>query len=75
MKNFLSIPEISTNPIMPKVAMQLMEPGSHAMSAKSFVNILSVLSPRNELAKKKECKYFVRKGVDHYETILGEHAQ
>lgn len=59
LKQFLDIPEISTNPLMPKVASAYLETGTDKLTSKSFINMLSRLSPRNSLADKKEFAFQV----------------
>lgn len=59
LKQFLDIPEISTNPIMPKVASAYLETRTNKLTSNSFINILSRLSPRNSLDDKKECEFFL----------------
>ena len=56
LKQFLDIPEISTNPIMPKVASVHLDSRSHKITYRSFINMLSRLSPRNSLDDRKECE-------------------
>ena len=58
-KDFLGIPELSTNPIMPLVAEKFHSAGSSRMSAKSFVKALSQLSPRSSLEDKRKCRYTI----------------
>ena len=57
LRQFLDIPEISTNPIMPKVASAYLERRTNRLTSQSFINILSRLSPRNSLDDKKQCEY------------------
>ena len=57
LKQFLDIPEISTNPIMPKVASAYLERRTNRLTSQSFINILSRLSPRNSLDDKKQCEH------------------
>ena len=57
LKQFLDIPEISTNPIMPKVASAYLERRTKRITSESFIWILSRLSPRNSLDDKKQCEY------------------
>ncbi|XP_020622061.1 calcineurin subunit B-like [Orbicella faveolata] len=54
LKQFLDIPEISTNPIMPKVASAYLERRTNRLTSESFISILSRLSPRNSLDDKKQ---------------------
>ena len=56
LKQFLDIPEISTNLIMPKVASTYLESRSNKITSSSFINMLSRLSPRNSLDDRKECE-------------------
>ena len=56
LKQFLDIPEISTNPIMPKVASAHLDSRSRKITYRSFINMLSRLSPRNSLDDRKECE-------------------
>lgn len=57
LKQFLDIPEISTNPIMPKVTSAYLERRTNKLTSRSFISILSRLSPRNSLDDKKQCEY------------------
>ena len=59
LKQFLDIPEISTNPIMPKVASVHLDSRSRKITYRSFINMLSRLSPRNSLDDRKECEFIV----------------
>ena len=59
LKQFLDIPEISTNPIMPKVASAHLDSRSRKITYRSFINMLSRLSPRNSLDDRKECEFIV----------------
>ena len=56
LKQFLDIPEISTNPIMPKVASAYLDQRTNKLTSKSFISILSRLSPHNSLDDKKQCE-------------------
>ena len=60
LKQFLDIPEISTNPIMPKVASAYLEQRTSKLTSKSFIRILSRLSPQNSLDNKKQCEEFLK---------------
>lgn len=59
LKQFLDIPEISTNPIMPKVASVHLDSRSRKITYRSFINMLSRLSPRNSLDDRKEFAFQV----------------
>lgn len=59
LRQFLDIPEISTNPIMPKVAFAYLQTRTNKLTSKSFINILSRMSPRNSLADRKEFAFQV----------------
>lgn len=54
LKQFLDIPEISTNPVMPKVASAYLERRTNSITPKSFIKIMSRLSHRNSIQDKKE---------------------
>ena len=56
LQQFLDIPEISTNPIMPKVASAYLERRTNKLTSKSFISILSRMSPHNSLDDKKQCE-------------------
>lgn len=56
LKQFLDIPEISTNPVMPKVASAYLERRTNRITPKSFIKIMSRLSHRNSIQDKKECE-------------------
>lgn len=59
LKQFLSIPEISTNPVMPKVASCYIETTTSKLTSTAFITMLSRLSPRNSLADKKQFAFQV----------------
>ena len=59
LKQFLDIPEISSNPIMPKVASAHLDSRSRKITYRSFINMLSRLSPRNSLDDRKECEFLL----------------
>ncbi|KAJ7375561.1 hypothetical protein OS493_040414, partial [Desmophyllum pertusum] len=54
LQQFLDIPEISTNQIMPEVASAYLERRSNKLTSKSFISILSRMSPHNSLDDKKQ---------------------
>ena len=59
MRQFLDIPEVSTNPIMPKVVSAYIDARSNKLTSRSFISVLSRLSPRNSIDDKKECEFLL----------------
>ena len=57
LKQFLDIPEISTNPIMLKIASYYLEKRTNKLTYSAFITMMSRLSPRNPLVDKRQCKY------------------
>ncbi|XP_031567796.1 calcineurin subunit B-like [Actinia tenebrosa] len=58
-KYFLDIPEVSTIPIMPKVAALFLDPATKGITPQNFVNLFSMLSSRTPLEKRKKFAFKV----------------
>ncbi|XP_044177822.1 calcineurin subunit B-like isoform X2 [Acropora millepora] len=59
LKQFLDIPEISTNPIMPKVASYYLEKRTNKLTYSAFITMMSRLSSRNPLDDKRQFAFQV----------------
>ncbi|EDO41057.1 predicted protein [Nematostella vectensis] len=66
LKDFLTIPEVSTQPIMVKIARFFLDSETRLLTFRDFIGLLSVLSTRETLDNKKEwvhcklCTYLLK---------------
>ncbi|XP_032238137.1 calcineurin subunit B [Nematostella vectensis] len=59
LKDFLTIPEVSTQPIMVKIARFFLDSETRLLTFRDFIGLLSVLSTRETLDNKKEFAFKV----------------